>query len=71
MKHEQYTGHSHGQAYDCLHMEELPAALPDFQHAFAWHTDLCGLSEKVLQEYIADLRRAGQQSHDPHKSRPA
>lgn len=70
MKHEQRTRHSQGQAHDCLQMEELPAALPDFQHAFAWHTDLCGLSEKVLEEYIAELRRARQQPLDSHQSRP-
>lgn len=68
MKHEQHTHHSYGRAHDCAHTDELSAALPDFQHAFAWHTDLCGLSEKVLQEYVEEMRRAAQLCHDPHKS---
>lgn len=71
MKHEQHTRHQPDQAYDGAHADALSAALPDFQHAFAWHTDLCGISEKVLQEYAEEVRQAAQQYHAPHKSRHA
>lgn len=71
MKHEQHTRHSHGRAYDMAHADELSAVLPDFQHAFVWHKDLCGLSEKVLQEYAKEMQQAAQQCHAPHKVRSA
>ena len=71
MKHEQHTRHQPDRAYDGAHADALSAALPDFQHAFAWHTDLCGISEKVLQEYAEEVRQAAQQCHAPHKSRHA
>ena len=69
MKHEQHTPHSQILAYDAEPMNERLTNLPDFQHAFAWHTDLCGLSEKVLQEYAEEMRQAAQQCHDPHRVR--
>lgn len=71
MKHEQHTQHRQLRAHDAASMNEPLAALPDFQHAFAWHTDLCGISEKVLQEYAAEMRQAAQQCHAPHKTRSA
>ena len=71
MKHEQHTQHSQVRASDATYVNAWPATLPDFQHAFAWHTDLCGLSEKVLQEYVEEMRQAAKQCHDPQKTRCA
>lgn len=58
MKHEQSTRHHHEQTGELSHNDESLAALPDFQRAFAWHQDLCGISERVLQEYVAERQQA-------------
>ena len=67
MKYEQHTQPHQVRAHDATYISAWPADLPDFQHAFAWHTDLCGLSEKILQEYTEEIRQAAQQCHNPHK----